>query len=98
MRRNVYLVQSGSSWALVDTGSAGCDRLIRQAVESRFGAEARPASIQLTHDHPDHVGRLSGGACPGVGLSGLHVYGRTAPDRSAGRRRLRIFQRVRQSG
>jgi deazaflavin-dependent oxidoreductase (nitroreductase family) len=54
MRSNVYLVQSGSSWALIDTGSASCDRLITQAAESLFGAGTRPASILLTHDHPDH--------------------------------------------
>jgi glyoxylase-like metal-dependent hydrolase (beta-lactamase superfamily II) len=97
MRSTVYLVQCGSSWALVHTGSAGCDGLIRQAVESLFGANARPASILLTHDHPDHVGQISVGACLSAGLSG-HASERTAADRSAGRRRLRMFQRVRPSG
>jgi len=54
MRSNVYFVRSGSSWVLVDTGSAKCDREIQKAAESLFGANTRPAAILLTHDHPDH--------------------------------------------
>ena len=56
MRSNVYFVQSGTSWVLVDTASANCGPLIKKAAESLFGAGARPASILLTHDHPDHAG------------------------------------------
>lgn len=56
MRSNVYFVRSGSSWVLIDTGSAGCDREIQQAAESLFGTDTRPAAILLTHDHPDHAG------------------------------------------
>jgi len=55
-RSNVYFVRSGSSWVLIDTASANCGRLIRKAAESLFGANTRPASILLTHDHPDHAG------------------------------------------
>lgn len=55
-RSNVYFVRSGSSWVLIDAASANCGRLIRKAAESLFGANARPASILLTHYHPDHAG------------------------------------------
>src|SRR5512132_274838 len=53
---NVYLVRSGSSWALVDAGWSGSDQKIQAAAESVFGLGARPASMLLTHLHPDHSG------------------------------------------
>jgi glyoxylase-like metal-dependent hydrolase (beta-lactamase superfamily II) len=56
LRSNIYFVQSGPSWALVDAASANCGRLIRKAAESLFGEDSPPASILLTHDHPDHAG------------------------------------------
>lgn len=56
MRSNVYFVRSGSSWVLIDTASAKCDRVIQMAAESLFGANTPPAAILLTHDHPDHAG------------------------------------------
>jgi glyoxylase-like metal-dependent hydrolase (beta-lactamase superfamily II) len=55
-RANVYFVRSGSSWVLVDAALANCGQLIRKTAESLFGANTRPASILLTHDHPDHAG------------------------------------------
>jgi glyoxylase-like metal-dependent hydrolase (beta-lactamase superfamily II) len=55
-RSNVYFVRSGSSWALIDTASANCGRVIQEATESLFGANTRPAAILLTHVHPDHAG------------------------------------------
>jgi glyoxylase-like metal-dependent hydrolase (beta-lactamase superfamily II) len=56
MRSNVYFVRSGKSWVLIDAASANCGRLIQRTAESLFGADTRPASILLTHDHPDHAG------------------------------------------
>ena len=56
MRSNVYFVRSGSSWALVDAGSARCAPAIQRAAESLFGEGSPPAAILLTHDHPDHAG------------------------------------------
>ena len=56
LRSNVYFVQSGPSWTLVDAASAKCGRLIQEAAESLFGKDTPPASILLTHDHPDHAG------------------------------------------
>jgi glyoxylase-like metal-dependent hydrolase (beta-lactamase superfamily II) len=56
MRSNVYFVRSGSSWVLIDTGSAKCDQEIQEAAESLFGADTPPSAILLTHDHPDHAG------------------------------------------
>jgi len=58
MRANVYFVCSGGSWALVDTGSAGCGELIRRAALSLLGSGTPPAAILLTHDHPDHAGSV----------------------------------------
>jgi glyoxylase-like metal-dependent hydrolase (beta-lactamase superfamily II) len=55
-RANVYFVRSGSSWVLIDAGLANCGGIIRKTAESLFGANTRPASILLTHDHPDHAG------------------------------------------
>jgi glyoxylase-like metal-dependent hydrolase (beta-lactamase superfamily II) len=56
MRSNVYFVRSGSSWVLIDAASANCSQLIKKTAEALFGANTRPASILLTHDHPDHAG------------------------------------------
>jgi len=56
MRSNVFFVRSGSSWVLIDAASANCRQLIQKAAESLFGANMGPASILLTHDHPDHAG------------------------------------------
>ena len=56
MRSNVYFVRSGSSWVLIDTGTAKCDHEIQQAAESLFGVNTRPSAILLTHNHPDHAG------------------------------------------
>src|SRR3974390_3031945 len=53
---NVYLVESGSSWVLVDAGWPGQASVIRSAAESLFGRGTRPAAILLTHVHPDHSG------------------------------------------
>jgi glyoxylase-like metal-dependent hydrolase (beta-lactamase superfamily II) len=54
---NVYLIRSGSSWTLVDAGWSGNDeKTIAAVAESVFGPGARPASMVLTHLHPDHSG------------------------------------------
>jgi glyoxylase-like metal-dependent hydrolase (beta-lactamase superfamily II) len=56
LRSNIYFVRSGSSWALIDAASAKCGPSIQRAAESLFGKDSPPASILLTHDHPDHAG------------------------------------------
>lgn len=53
---NVYFVQSGTAWVLIDAAWAGDSQQIKQAAESLFGANANPAAIVLTHIHPDHSG------------------------------------------
>lgn len=49
---------AAGAWVLIDTGVSGMVGAIRAAVEARFGADARPHAIVLTHGHFDHVGTL----------------------------------------
>jgi glyoxylase-like metal-dependent hydrolase (beta-lactamase superfamily II) len=46
------------NWVLVDAGVIGAKSTIRSAAAERFGDNARPAAIVLTHGHFDHVGAL----------------------------------------
>ncbi len=55
-KSNVYLVRSGSSWVLVDAAWPHRGELIKTSAETLFGAGTAPASILLTHLHPDHAG------------------------------------------
>jgi glyoxylase-like metal-dependent hydrolase (beta-lactamase superfamily II) len=57
---NVYFVRSGSWWVLVDAGWAKDGPSIKQAAKAVFGADTPPASILLTHFHPDHAGSALG--------------------------------------
>src|SRR5215207_11095979 len=45
-------------WTLVDAGLYGSAERIARAAADRFGPDARPAAIVLTHGHFDHVGAL----------------------------------------
>jgi glyoxylase-like metal-dependent hydrolase (beta-lactamase superfamily II) len=45
-------------WVLIDAGVPGSTSKIRDAAARRFGSDARPAAIILTHGHFDHVGAL----------------------------------------
>jgi glyoxylase-like metal-dependent hydrolase (beta-lactamase superfamily II) len=56
LRSNVYFIQSGPAWVLIDAGPPGQDGAIRAAAESVFGKESAATAILLTHDHPDHAG------------------------------------------
>lgn len=53
---NVYFVGDKDRWFLVDTGLSGEAAPIRKAAGQRFGPDAKPAAIVLTHGHPDHSG------------------------------------------
>ncbi len=45
-------------WVLIDAGLGGTAPLIARAAQQRFGSDARPGAIVLTHGHFDHVGAL----------------------------------------
>ena len=45
-------------WVLIDTGLYGSAARIERAAAARFGEDARPAAIILTHGHFDHVGTV----------------------------------------
>lgn len=53
---NVYFVRSAGSWTLIDTAWPRSGAAIRAAAEELFGPGTKPASILLTHVHPDHCG------------------------------------------
>jgi glyoxylase-like metal-dependent hydrolase (beta-lactamase superfamily II) len=45
-------------WVLIDAGLPGTKSMIKSAAAARFGSDARPAAIVMTHGHFDHVGAL----------------------------------------
>lgn len=54
---NVYMLgEQDGPWVLVDTGLPRMARRVRAAVQARYGAQARPVAIILTHGHFDHAG------------------------------------------
>lgn len=54
---NLYAVESSDGgFVLIDTGMAGTATLVKRAIAARYGENARPRAILLTHAHIDHVG------------------------------------------
>jgi glyoxylase-like metal-dependent hydrolase (beta-lactamase superfamily II) len=55
---NVIFIGTPQHWVLVDAGMPKSADDIRLAAEDRFGPNAKPAAIILTHGHFDHVGSI----------------------------------------
>lgn len=55
---NSSLIGTKESWVLIDTGMPKSGNTVLKAVEERFGKEAKPNAILLTHGHFDHVGGI----------------------------------------
>lgn len=54
---NVYFVGApGEKWFVVDSGLRGFEARIIAAAESRYGKNATPEAVILTHGHFDHAG------------------------------------------
>ena len=54
---NVYFAgEPGQPWVLVDSGTPGMTARILAAAAERYGENARPEAILLTHGHADHAG------------------------------------------
>lgn len=54
----VFIGKPGGEWVLADAGMPQSAAQIRAACERRFGENAKPQGIVLTHGHFDHVGAI----------------------------------------
>lgn len=53
---NCYIVGTRERWILIDAGTQGNAKNIRETVDEHIGPDAAPAAIVLTHGHFDHAG------------------------------------------
>jgi glyoxylase-like metal-dependent hydrolase (beta-lactamase superfamily II) len=65
---NIFLIEDGDGWSVVDTGIADdATRSVWQALVSGPLAGRRLTRLIVTHYHPDHIG-LAGWLCEAFGL------------------------------
>lgn len=55
---NICFVGNEKKWSLIDAGMPKSAEKIIEEAENRFGPNARPEAIVLTHGHFDHVGAI----------------------------------------
>jgi glyoxylase-like metal-dependent hydrolase (beta-lactamase superfamily II) len=53
---NCYILGTRERWVLIDAGTQGNAKNIREAVNEHIGPDVAPAAIVLTHGHFDHAG------------------------------------------
>jgi glyoxylase-like metal-dependent hydrolase (beta-lactamase superfamily II) len=53
-----YVGTPGGEWVVIDAGVMGTKMFMTKAIEDRFGEDAKPTAIVMTHGHFDHVGNL----------------------------------------
>ena len=52
----VYLIEIGDECVLIDSGVAGCEKIIEKEILKNNHQPEDVKAVFLTHAHPDHIG------------------------------------------